>query len=41
MSHFFSLLLDDDCYRCEYCGVNPLSAKAKEPCDNFFGRKVF
>jgi hypothetical protein len=36
MRHYFSTLLDDDCLRCEACGVNPLSAKAKENCPDKF-----
>lgn len=28
MGHYFSTWLDDECIRCEECGVNPYSATA-------------
>lgn len=36
MGHYFSNWLDDDCIRCEYCGVNPFSPKAKGECPESF-----
>ena len=34
MGHYFSMLMDDEVLRCEECGVNVLSPRAKEPCPN-------
>jgi hypothetical protein len=32
MGHYFSYLMDDEVMRCEECGVNILSTRAKEIC---------
>ena len=32
MGHYFSYLMDEDVLRCEECGVNVLSSRAKEKC---------
>jgi hypothetical protein len=32
MGHYFSYLMDNEVLRCEECGVNALSPRAKEAC---------